>query len=141
MVTVPKTDTTLVDAGPPEIRSYDVFVKLWAELKALEDDEAGIVFADTQRHNADVAVGGVTLVDVVEIINGYTVTFESGSYEVNVIGANHNVLDVSNMNATALRTANSAGLIVSGSGVTQQDKDDIVGSVKSNTVAAIIALG
>ena len=125
IVTVPKADTTLVSAGPPEIRDYDVFAKLWTELKAIEDDEVGIPFVDTQSHILPTTLGGVTFSDGVRIINGFTVTFEAGAYQVNCKGANHNVLDVGNMNATALRSSNSAGLITAGSGVTAQDKIDI----------------
>lgn len=136
IISVPKADTTLVDAGPPEIRKYDVFAKLWTELKALEDDADGMVSVDPQSHNTTVTVGGVTLSHVVRIINGFTVTFESGSYQVNLEGANHNVLDVANMNATALRSSNSAGLIVSGSGVTEQDKLDIADRVHDEALSA-----
>lgn len=113
VITVPKADTTLVDAGPPEVRSYDVFEKLWKELKAYEDDEEGIVFDDTQRHVTASTLGGVSFAHQVEIVNGYTVTFEAGAYRVNLFGANHNVLDVANFNTVQLASANSAGLISS----------------------------
>jgi len=130
-ITVPKSDTTLVDVGPPEIREYDIYEKLWKELKAIEDNEEGIVFDDMQSHNTTVTIGGITLAHVVLIINGFTVTFEAGAYQVNCLGANHNVLDIANMNAVALRSANSAGLIVTvqGSGVTEQDKTDIANEI------------
>lgn len=111
VITVPKADTTLVAAGPPEIRSYDVYEKLWKELKLIEADEEGMPFPDAQRHSTEVEVGGVTLAHVVEILAPYTVTFEDGSYQVNCIGCNHNVLDRANMNSVALRSSNSAGLV------------------------------
>ena len=110
IITVPKADTTLVSVGPPEVREYSVDV-FRLELKALEASEVGMPFLDTHRHNTLVTLGGITLARVVEIINGYTVTFESGSYQINLIDANHNVLDVTNMNLVALRGANSAGLV------------------------------
>jgi len=50
---------------------------------------------------------------VVEIINGYTVTFEDDSYAVNLVGANSNIADVVNLNTVSVRAANSAGLIQS----------------------------
>ena len=101
------------------------------KLKDLEDDEEGMPFPDTHRHNTEVLLGGVTLARVFEIINGYTITFENGSYSVNLVGANQNIVDVLNLNSVSVRSFNSAGLItvVSGSGVTEQDKLDIADRV------------
>lgn len=110
-------------------------------LKSLEDDPAGMPFLDTHRHNTEVVLGGVTYSRFVEIVNGYTVTFEDGQYIVNLVGANNNVLDVTNLNQVSVRASNAAGLItvVSGSGVTQQDKEDIAGEVWSHTVGAEVS--
>lgn len=83
------------------------------DLKNLEDSEAGMPFLDTHRHNTEVTVGGVTLARVIEIINGYTVTFEDGQYAVNFVGANTNVADVTNVNQVSVRPSNSAGLVTS----------------------------
>lgn len=112
IITVPKADTTLVSLGPPEIRSLNVDT-FRLELKALEDDVDGMVFPITHNHTAPVTVGGVTLARVVEIINGYTVTFENGSYAVNLQGANNNIGDVLNLNNVQVRSNNSAGLTFS----------------------------
>ena len=83
------------------------------DLRALEDDEEGIPFKITHSHNTEVTVGGVTLARVVEIINGYTVTFEDGQYAVNFLGANTNIGDVTNVNQVSIRPSNSAGLVTS----------------------------
>jgi len=101
------------------------------KLKDLEDDEEGMPFPDTHRHNTEVLLGGITLARVFEIINGYTITFENGSYSVNLVGANQNIVDILNLNSVSVRSFNSAGLItvVSGSGVTEQDKLDIADRV------------
>jgi len=100
-------------------------------LKDLEDDVEGMPFPDTHRHNTEVVLGGLTLSRVVEIINGYTITFENGIYSVSLTGANNNIIDVVNLNSVSIRSANSAGMItiVSGSGVTEQDKLDIADRV------------
>lgn len=103
---------TLVQASPTEIWQLDLN-GFRLVLKDLEDDEAGIVYLDTHSHNPPVDVGGVTLSRVVEIINGYTVTFEDGQYAVNLGGANSNVGDVVNVNQVSVRSANSAGLVTS----------------------------
>ncbi len=108
VITVPKTDTTLVQASP-EIRELDIDTFRLA-LKDIEDDE-GMPFVDTHSHNAEVTVAGVTLARVVSIINGYTITFEDGQYAVNLVGANSNIADVTNVNQVSVRSANSAGLV------------------------------
>jgi len=109
VITVPKADTTLIQSTPTEIRqlNLDTFRLI---LKDLEDDPEGMPFLKTHNNNPPVTVGGVVLARVVEIINGYTVTFEDGQYAVNLVGANSNVGDVVNVNQVSVRTANSAGL-------------------------------
>lgn len=109
VITIPKADTTLLQSSPTEIREYDLNT-FRLELKALEAGE-GMPFDDTHRHNPQVTVGGVILARVLEIINGYTITFEDGQYAVNIFGANSNVGDVINVNQVSIRSANSAGLI------------------------------
>ena len=100
-------------------------------LKDLEDDEEGIVHDDTHRHNAEVTVAGVTYAETIEIINGYKIKFDDGQYTVKLVGSNNNLFDVDAgilvRNQVSLVPTNSAGLIkvVSGSGVTEQDKLDI----------------
>ena len=130
VITVPKADTTLVDSGPPEVRSLDVDAFRLA-LKDLEDSEEGMCFPDTHNHNTEVVLGGTTYARIVEIINGYTITFENGSYIVRLVGANNNILDVANLNNVQIASQNSAGLqiVTQGSGVTQQDKTDIITGV------------
>jgi hypothetical protein len=110
VITVPKADTTLVSAGPPEIRSLDVN-QFRKDLNALQAGEEGMWADTTHNHSPPVSVGGITLGRVVEIINGYTITFENGAYAVNLTGANNNVSDVVNLNSVSIRSANSAGLI------------------------------
>lgn len=133
IVTIPKSFMTLVGAN-----LYDLDLNAFRlALKDLEDDEVGMPAAATHNHNAPVTVGGTTLARVVEIINGYTVTFEDGQYAVQAKGANSNIADVMNVNQVSLRTFNTAGLItvVSGSGVTEQDKLDIADRVWDEMIA------
>jgi len=111
VISIPKADTTLVDAGPPEIRSLDLNT-LRLALKDLEDSEAGMVWLKTHNHSAPLTVGGVQLARVVEILSPYTITFEDGNYQVNLINANSNVSDVTNLNSVGIRSANSGGLII-----------------------------
>lgn len=99
------------------------------DLKNLEDDEDGIIFIKTHNHNTTVLLSGTLYARSLEIINGYTVTFEAGAYAVKCVGANHNIGDVKTVNSVSLIINNSAGNIVSGSGVTPQDKSDIVNAI------------
>lgn len=111
IINVPRNDMTLIQTTPFEVRQLDVN-DFRLELKSLEaDGSTGIAYVDTHEHNTEVTISGITLARVVQIINGFTVTFEDGSYAVNLTGANNNISDVLNLNNVQLRSSNSAGLI------------------------------
>lgn len=112
VIFVPRNDMTLIQLAPTEIRELNLNA-FRLELKSLEDDEEGMPHPDTHQHNTEVDVGGLTLARVIEMINGYTITFEDGLYAVNLTGANSNVGDVINVNQVSIRSNNSAGLISS----------------------------
>jgi len=109
VINVPRADMTLIQASP-EIRELDMN-SFRLTLKDLEDDIEGIPFLDTHRHIAPITVGTVTLARIVEIINGYTVTFEDGQYSVDVVGANTNIGTEINKNQVSVFINNSTGLI------------------------------
>lgn len=110
IITVPQADLTDLGGGVYDL-DIDWFRK---QLNDLQDDEEGMPFPTTHNHNPELTVGGVTLARAVELINGYTVTFEDvGSpYAVNLTGANSNIADVTNVNNVSVRPQNSAGLAV-----------------------------
>jgi hypothetical protein len=110
IIYVPKSELTLIQAAPREIREMNLN-EFRLALKEEEWSEAGMPFLDTHRHNTEVTLGGLTFARVIEIINGYTVTFEDGQYAVELVGANSNIQDVSNVNQVSIRPNNSAGLI------------------------------
>lgn len=130
VITVPKADTTLVDSGPPEIRSLDV-EQFRLDLKALEDDEYGMSEPDILEHYTSYTISGVTYAHAYLILAPYTVTFENGSYVVVLSGENNNIQERTNLNNVQTAQQNSAGLqtVISGSGVTEQDKTDIIEGV------------
>lgn len=110
VITIPKSFMTMLSAT-----LYELDVNAFRlALKDIEDNE-GIAYLDTHRHNTQVVLAGVTYARTVEIINGYTVTFEDGQYAVKCVGANHNLADVKNLNQVSLIIGNSAGLIGVGS--------------------------
>lgn len=123
----------LVQSVPTEIRELNIN-SFRLTLKDLEDDEQGIVRDRTHNNNPPVSVGGVTLARVVELINGYTVTFEDGQYAVNLAGANSNIGDVTNVNQVSIRSANSAGLTYSKE---VEDQSFTDARVHVNTVAGL----
>jgi hypothetical protein len=109
VINVPRADLPVQQASP-EVRTLDLdWFRL--QLKELEDDEDGMAFPDTHIHNTEVLIGGITLARVIEITNGYTVTFEDGQYAVDCYGANSNIIDVANNNQVSIRTNNSAGMV------------------------------
>ena len=109
VISIPRADMTLIQSVPTEIRQLNLDTFRLA-LRNLEDSDDGMAFERTHKHNTSVTVGGVTLARVIEMINGYSVTFEDGQYAVNLVGANSNVGDVVNVNQVSVRSANSAGL-------------------------------
>lgn len=118
IIEVPQDYLTLISPG---IFQLDLNTAR-LDLKALEDDPAGMPFPDTHIHVAPRTIAGVTLARVFEIINGYRFLFEDGQYAVNLVGANSNIADVSIVNQVSIRSQNSAGLVQvsSGSGLSTE---------------------
>lgn len=111
-------------------------------LKNFEDSEEGIPHPDTHNHNTAVELGGVTYARVIEIINGYTITFEDGQYAVNLKGSNNNIADATNVNQVSLRVFNSAGLQLMETGVsglTSEEAENLAIAAAQSTFAAIDA--
>jgi len=141
LITIPKADLTLVTGTLYEL-NVNTF-RQW--LKDLEDDESGMAWADTHTHNTQYTIAGVTYARAVNIINGYSVEFEDGSYSVRLVGANTNLADIQSgilmQNTVQVIPGNSAGLIVvtQGSGVTAQDKIDIAAETLSQATTTPIA--
>ena len=141
IISIPKSYMTLIQASP-EIRGLNLNT-FRLDLKDLEDDAWGMPFPDTHRHNTEVTLGGITLARTLEIINGYTVTFENGQYAVEAKEANSNIADVMNVNQVSLRTFNSAGLITvtSGSGLSTEEHTQLMSlpglaEIEASTVLA-----
>lgn len=140
VITIPIIDLTH-DSGTLYLLNTNDLRK-W--LKDIEDSEEGIAYLDTHRHNTEVTVAGITYARTIEIINGYSITFEDGQYSVILSGSNNNVWDIANgilnQNQVQVIPTNSAGLqtVVSGSGVTEQDKTDIATAVWADSDATFI---
>lgn len=109
VITVNKVDMVQIQVNPVPIYQLDLDY-FRQTLNDLQDDEQGISWPTTHNHNTTVSVGGAILARVVQMINGYSVTFEDDQYAVNLVGANSNVGDVVNVNQVSVRSSNSAGL-------------------------------
>lgn len=110
VITVNKADMTLVSTTPYDVYELDVDAFRLA-LRDLEDNGPGMSYPTTHDHVAPINVGGVFLARVVSIINGYTITFENGTYAASIVGGNSNIADVVNLNNVSIRTNNTAGLV------------------------------
>jgi hypothetical protein len=135
VITIPQADLTLISGT-----LYELDTETFREaLKALEDDEQGITYPKTHDHNTTYTVAGVTYARAILILFPYTVTFEDGSYSVRLANSNNNIFDpdILNYNSVQVIGQNSAGLqvVTSGSGVTEQDKDDIRDRILSDSTA------
>lgn len=109
IINIPRADLVLLQSTPTFI--YQLNMQWFHEqLRDIEDNYDGMANVDTHKYVGTISVGGVVLSPVVEIINGYTVTFEDGQYRVNLSGANTNLADVTNVNQVSVASSNSAGL-------------------------------
>ena len=130
VITVPKAYMSVIQTNPYYIYKLEIN-QFHLDLRTEEVTDQGIINLATHNHSTIVTLGGTTFARLVEVINGYTITFEDGQHAVSVEGGNTNIADVLNLNQVSVRTANTAGLIqvTSGSGVTEQDKTDIIDGV------------
>lgn len=111
VVVIPKADITLISSSP-EVYSLDV-LDFWGKIHIIQSSDNGMPYLDIMRSNVPVTLGGVTYARSVEVINGYRIEFENGSYQINLSGANNNLLDARVQNSVSLNSSNSAGLVVS----------------------------
>jgi len=139
VITIPKSDTVLVGTNAAtgyEVRSYDEYA-LMRELAGYLDSADGIGLPNAFTHATQVVISGVIYARAITFLSPYTITFENGEYQVKLVGgSNNNMLDVLNPNNVSVIPANSSGLqtVISGSGVTSQDKTDIISGVWGHVV-------
>lgn len=136
-ITIPQADLTVVGGG---VHDLDLIAGFHKEIRRLEwAFDEGLAYQQIMNFVSSVLISGITIAPVVTIINGYSIVFEDvGSpYAVNLVGANSNVADVTVINNVSVRPQNSVGLqiVTSGSGVTEQDKTDIVNGVWADAQA------
>ena len=108
VITIPQADLLPLGGALYQLNILDfrkeVRRLLWVQTEGLYAEEA-LEWTDV------VTLGGTPYAALLRVINGYTITFEDGQYAVNVVGANSNIGDVTNVNQVSVRPQNSAGLI------------------------------
>lgn len=134
IITIPKIDSIQLQPSP-EIRQIDAN-QIHKDLRALEAGEEGMPFTNTHVHNTEVLLSGVTYARTITILPPYTIEFEDGQYQINIINANHNFADVKVVNQVSLLIGNSAGLIVTGGGSTPVQIADAVWAYDISGVVA-----
>jgi len=124
-----------ITQASPEIRRLDTDV-LWDELKDLEKSADGILWPNIQRNNPAYTITGINFNQGWLIVPPYFLTFEDGQYRVALVNTNNNIIEIATQNQVGFVVNLSAGLqtVVSGSGVTQQDKDDIENQIFSRLI-------
>lgn len=120
IISIPKVDTTLVVSTPNELRSLDI-TDFWTEIHDIQDDSVAMPFPIIMQNTPPSTLGGITFGRTVQLINGYTVTFEDGSYGVDLINGNSNLKSNTNFNSVSVGSENSAGLIEGTGGATAAD--------------------
>ena len=127
VVTVPLADMTLVSGSNYALDAGDV----WIELRRLEASPSDGLWADQIAEFVNTQVlSGLSYSAILKMINGYTWDTDTTNKTISLLGINSNLLDVFIPgNGISVLANNSGGKITVGSGVTQQDKDDIENQV------------
>lgn len=129
---VPQADLTFISAN---LYSLDMEV-FHNAVRTLQTLEANDIYPNTHKHTQQGTLGAVTYPRRIEITTEYQVEFEDGQYRVRLLAGDNNIEDVQVINQVSISTFNSAGnsVTVVGSGVTQQDKDDIENQIFARVV-------
>jgi hypothetical protein len=137
VISIPKADLTLISGN-----LYELDVAAFkVELGSLLDNEGYIWMEDAFEHNTEFEVAGTTFARTVQLINGYSVTFEDGNYAVRLAGANNNLFDMENdilnMNNVQVIAQNSAGLVNPGKPLSAQETRDAMGLDSTTNEASL----
>ena len=111
-VTIPQADLTLVSGS---LYTFDTN-QFRLDLGALVDDEAYIWMPFPFTHNTEVTVLGVVLARTIQMINGWSITFENVAMTVQYSGSNNDLFDSAggiliNQPLVNVIGNNSAGLV------------------------------
>lgn len=129
VITIPTSDLTLVSGTRYSLDMADFL----AEVRRLEwEFSEGLWAAPIVDHtNTRYDFAGINYAPFDDLLNDYTVQFTGVATRVDLLGSNNDLIDVLIPTGVSVVPSNSAGLqiVQTGSGVTQQDKDDITAGV------------
>lgn len=126
VIFIPKSYMTLIRRRPYEVMELDVN-QLHLDLRGLEASEQGMLWDHTHEHETPKTVSKSTVPRIVKIVNGYTITFEPGQYDVLIdkLISITNIDEVLNPNQVSIRITKS---------YTDQELLDLIGQGESYTV-------
>lgn len=144
-ITVPQADLTLITGTLYELDT-NVFRLAVADE---QDSERGMPYVDAISHSTEVTVAGTTFARIIEMINGWSLTFEDlANYTVRLAGSNNNLFDVENnilnQNQVQVIAQNAAGLIISPGGASltaQQTRDSMQLETTDGEASVDVKLG
>lgn len=138
VISVPTADLTLVSGTRYSLDMADFLV----EVRRLEWEFTEGLWAPTilDHTNTRLDFAGVNYAPFDDLLNDYTVQFTGVATRVDLLGSNNDIIDVLIPTGISVVPSNSAGLQIvnTGSGVTQQDKDDITAGVWLETEGIIV---
>ena len=113
VITIHQSDLTLVTGTLYELDTEAVFR---AQVNAWLASEYGMYSVDVIDHSSEYTVAGVTYARKIEVINGWSVTFDpDAQWTVRLAGSNNNLFDVENgilnQNQVSVIGQNAAGLV------------------------------
>lgn len=138
-VSIPTSDLMLVSGTRYSLNMADCL----AEVRRLEWEPSEGLWAPAILGHADTRFdfAGVDYAPFDDFINGYTVIITGAATRVDLVGSNNNLVDVLVPTGVSVVPSNSAGLqvVTTGSGITEQDKDDIANKVWLHEWALTVA--
>lgn len=140
-ITIERSDLTSLSGDRYELDIDDFRLAL----RALEDSEDGVAWPPTHWHNTSYLISGTTYARAVGFApqpsigfaGGYSIEFEDGIYQVRLVGANTDLIDVLVVNSVSVIPTNAAGLIVvtTGSGVLPSDVTAIAAATRATILS------
>ncbi len=138
VISVPTADLTLVSGTRYSLDMADFLT----EVRRLEWEFTEGLWAPAVVKHTDTRYdfAGVNYAPFDDMLNDYTVQITGVATRVDLLGSNNDIIDVLIPTGVSVVPSNSAGLqiVTSGSGVTQQDKDDITQGVWTEPEAVIV---
>ena len=136
VITIPTADLTLVSGTRYSLDMADFL----AEIRRLEWSFTDGLWAPSVVDHTDTRFdfAGADYAPFDDLLNDYTVQFSGVATRVDLLGSNNNLIDVLIATGVSVVPSNSAGLqvVAVGSGVTQQDKDDIEAQIFAHAIEA-----